>query len=154
MRREGTSFVEILFSGLILLVVVLALSGLLSQASGDARASVHEFQGALLLTEVADQVASMPFEDMPRFPVRISLSGADPVRIDPARASTTLVLSPMGPGFVSRSLALAPMEGGEAALLEVRVAATYRRSPGSEHRMEMVTVAGRGGSCGGPGGAR
>ena len=154
MRRAGMSFVEILFSGLVLLLVVLSSGGLLSQASGDAWASVHEFHGALLLTEVADQVASMPFGDLPRGSMGMDLTAAAPVRIHPAYATTTLALSPLAPGFVSRSLALSPLEGAGGGLLQVRVAAVYRRSSGHDHRMEMVTVVGRGGSYGVEGGAR
>jgi len=141
--RYGLSFVEIVFACVLLLLLLVPLGLLLTRASRETRTSMDEFYGALYLTELMDQAASLPYEALPVASAPRSLTTTDDTTLDPSNPMTKLHLTTLRANFLDRTLQVTVPPDADDLLKELRGTVTYRRTDGKEHSLAMVTMVGR-----------
>ena len=148
-RRKGLSFIEILFSCILLLILLIPLGMLLTQAHRETRTSLDEFYGALYLSEIVDQVASMPWQDIPLTAEAIVLTGDDAVSLNPSNKETALHLAKLRSNFTKRIVEIKSVLEPANSLKEIRATVEYKRPNGKIKTLEMVTYVSRGARPGG-----
>ena len=145
-NRAGLSFIEILFSCVLLLLLLIPLGMLLTQAHRETRTSLDEFYGALYLSEVVDQIASMPWQDIPLITEPLSLTGTDRVQLDNANKETALHLATLRANFTKRTVQITSVPEPANNLKQIKAIVEYKRANGKTKALEMVTYVGRGAS--------
>ena len=148
-RRKGLSFVEILFSCILLLILLIPLGMLLTQAHRETRTSLDEFYGSLYLSELVDQIASMPWRDIPLTAEPVVLAGDDIIQLSSAKKETALHLAKLRANFTNRTVEIKSVLEPANCLKEIRAKVEYKRANGSKKTLEMVTYVSRGARPGG-----
>ena len=144
MSCRGMSFVEVLLGCALLLVIVGPLGLLLSQASRETHASLDEFLAALYLSEVVDQVASLPYERLPLTQGALDLSATRPVLLAPGDPGSALHLTPLAHPLLGRTVRVSEVPSPRASLKEVRATVTLAQPSGAPRTLDLVTYVGRG----------
>ena len=143
-RRKGLSFIEILFSCILLLILLIPLGMLLTQAHRETRTSLDEFYGALYLSELVDQIASMPWRDIPLTTEALVLTSDDTVQLSSTNKETTLHLAKLRANFTNRTVEIKSVLEPANCIKEIRAKVEYKRANGSKKSLEMVTYVSRG----------
>lgn len=140
MRRDGTTLLEVLFVCAGMLVMLLPILVMLGQGMSGAKISADEFQAALLLSEMSDQVALLRQDELPEEPGLVDLRAEGLHRLRTDRDGSWLELSPLPASFEIRELEIDPPGAGAAAPRAVRVRIGYRRPRGTLKIVESLTL--------------
>ena len=148
-RRKGLSFIEILFSCILLLILLIPLGMLLTQAHRETRTSLDEFYGALYLSELVDQIASMPWRDIPLTTEAVVLTSDDIIELSSTNKETRLHLARLRANFTNRTVEIKSVLEPANCIKEIRAKVEYKRANGSKKSLEMITYVSRGARPGG-----
>ena len=148
-RRKGLSFIEILFSCILLLILLIPLGMLLTQAHRETRTSLDEFYGALYLSELVDQIASMPWRDIPLTTEAVVLTSDDIIELSSTNKETRLHLARLRANFTNRTVEIKSVLEPANCIKEIRAKVEYKSANGSKKSLEMITYVSRGARPGG-----
>lgn len=139
MKRSGTTLLEVLFVSVGMLVMLFPVLMVMSAGMSEAKVSADEFQAALLLGEMGDQVALIRRHELPEEDGILDLREAGRHTLRADRAGAWLELSPLPASFEIRELSL---EAGETAAdpRRVRMRVGYRRPRGTLKIVESMVL--------------
>jgi hypothetical protein len=119
-------------------MMLLPILVMLSHGRTEAKISADEFQAALLLSEMADQVALIRQDELPAADGTHDLRAAGVHVLRADRSGSWLELSPLPASFEVRELVLEPAPASSPRGIRMRVG--YRRPRGALKFVESMTL--------------